>query len=160
MIEIRTNAENLSETVENTIASIAQALAQADFTQFFETSIPELQWMFGEIFLSRSSSDGVPWPEHSPVTVALYGPHPLLQLSTDLLSSLTSETGHSVVRIEPHSMEFGTNLVYAAIQNFGGVGGWGAYIPPREYMYFTETAADTLADFLEKSVYAVVEGAV
>jgi phage gpG-like protein len=97
---------------------------------------------FFEIFLAAEDSSGNAWPAHSPVTTALYGPHPLEILSGALLESLRSEGSQGNVKIvSDRELSWGTSIDYAAIQNYGGHRGF-AEIPQREFIYWTDSMKD------------------
>lgn len=78
------------------------------------------------------------WKSLSPATVKIHphraGGKPLLDTGK-LRASVTSR---AVKRIQARKLEYGTNLIYAPIHNFGGVGGWGKRIPKREFLYFDQ----------------------
>lgn len=62
----------------------------------------------------RTTPAGKDWPAWSPVTAGMRGGgHSLLQYSGDLIGSIQ-------YTVDGTRVEVGSNLVYAAIQNFGG----------------------------------------
>ncbi|MBH9392643.1 phage virion morphogenesis protein [Pseudomonas aeruginosa] len=82
--------------------------------------------------------EGPGWPQLSPATVAAReakgrGPHPILQVTTALARSVTTWADRNEAGI-------GSNLVYAAIHQFGGNAGRGhqVEIPARRYLPFDE----------------------
>lgn len=87
---------------------------------------------FGANFALSAAADGTPWAPHAPSTVARYGKHPLLILSGDLFLSVTSNFGaHHISRIDGRTLETGTDLVYAAVHQYG----WPERnIPARPYL--------------------------
>jgi phage gpG-like protein len=77
-----------------------------------------------------------PWKPLSPATIAIHphraGGKPL----NDTGKLRMSVTSRAVKRIRARKLEYGTNLIYAPLHNFGGRGGWGKMIPKREFLYF------------------------
>jgi phage gpG-like protein len=49
-----------------------------------------------------------------------------------------SVTSRATKHVTKRKLEYGTNLIYAPMHNFGGVGGWGYKIPQREFLYFDD----------------------
>ncbi len=160
-------------TIQDVAASsdqIARALAKAldpinlNLRDFFWVDCTNiLSENFLEIFTVRSAdSHGTPWPPHADKTIDTYGPHPLLILSSTLLQSLVDGNPFSVAIQNNNEFEYGTSLVYAAIQNFGGDTGK-ARIPAREYLYLTEEAESAILDALQdrviESIQKELEGA-
>lgn len=76
------------------------------------------------------------WKRLSPATLKIHphrkGGKPL----NDTGKLKMSVTSRAVKRITNTKLEYGTNLVYAPLHNFGGTGGWGRTIPQREFLYF------------------------
>jgi phage gpG-like protein len=76
------------------------------------------------------------WKPLSPATIKIHphraGGKPL----NDTGKLKMSVTSRAVKRVTSHRLQYGTNLVYAPLHNFGGRGGWGKYIPKREFLYF------------------------
>jgi len=79
-----------------------------------------------------------PWKPLSPATINMHphraGGKPL----NDTGKLKASVTSRSVKRIQARKLEYGTNLIYAPIHNFGGQAGWGKTIPQREFLYFDQ----------------------
>jgi phage gpG-like protein len=101
---------------------------------------------FVDIFANARDSQGSPWPEHAPATVAMYGPHPLLILSGTLRESLTEYSApYHVHRMVDRTFEWGTTVAYAWVHQEG----WAARnIPKREYCYWSEDMKDRAAEML------------
>jgi phage gpG-like protein len=78
------------------------------------------------------------WKGLSDATIRMHprraGGKPLNDTST-LKKSVTSQ---AVKTVSSHKLVYGTNLKYAPLHNFGGVGGFGNYIPKREFLYFDQ----------------------
>jgi phage gpG-like protein len=79
-----------------------------------------------------------PWKPLSPATLKIHphrrGGKPL----NDTGNLKRSVTSKAVKHIGNKKLTYGTNLKYAPIHNFGGRGGWGRYIPKREFLYFDD----------------------
>ena len=77
----------------------------------------------------------------------------LMSPALRLFNSITHKAGAQVV-------EWGSNVVYARIHNFGGTGGRGARIPKREYILppFDDARADLIA-LMENHMKAAMGGA-
>lgn len=78
------------------------------------------------------------WKALSPATIKIHphraGGKPLLDTGK-LRASVTSR---AVKNVSKQRLEYGTNLIYAPLHNFGGKGGWGKTIPQREFLYFSK----------------------
>jgi phage virion morphogenesis protein len=89
----------------------------------------------------QQSPDGEPWQAWSANYAATrHGGHSLLQGEGDLVDSITSE-------IEGDEALIGSNLVYAAIHQFGGTPDMApgpAGIPAREYLGFSQDNLDEI----------------
>tara|TARA_R100000664_G_scaffold34243_1_gene55655 strand:+ start:11706 stop:12137 length:432 start_codon:yes stop_codon:yes gene_type:complete len=109
----------------------------------------ELRLGFVEIFSNQTSSEGESWPPHSPVTIKLYGEHPLLILSGSLYDELTSGVDESTER----SISVGTDLDYAEWNNDGT-----EKIPAREFMYIPESAQDACVEHIGDYVFDLLPG--
>lgn len=77
-----------------------------------------------------------PWKPLSPATIKIHphraGGKPL----NDTGKLRMSVTSRAIKRVSKRQLEYGTNLIYAPIHNFGGRAGWGSIIPKREFLYF------------------------
>jgi phage virion morphogenesis protein len=95
----------------------------------------------------KRAPDGTPWPDWSPrYAQTRHGGHSLLQGEDDLLDSIQ-------YLVRGDQVEVGSNLVYAAIHQFGGAE-VGMPIPARPYLGVSpENEADILAvveDYLDQ----------
>lgn len=68
-----------------------------------------------------------------------------------------SVTSGAIRTITKKQMRYGTNLVYAPMHNFGGVGGWGKRIPQREFLYFDEADQRAIKRIFEDYVKELTE---
>jgi phage gpG-like protein len=77
------------------------------------------------------------WKPLSPATIKRH-PHRAggkpLNDSGRLKKSVTS---NAIKRVSDKRLQYGTNLVYAPLQNFGGNTKFG-YVPPRPFLYFDQ----------------------
>jgi len=89
------------------------------------------------------------WKPLSPTTIKVHphraGGKPLND--TGLLRR--SVTSQAIKTVRPKQLVYGTNLVYAPMHNFGGIGGWGFRIPQREFLYFDEKDARAIKRIFE-----------
>lgn len=87
---------------------------------------------FAENYVEGRNEEAV-WPEHSPATVARYGPHPLLILSGRMReATITKGAAGNVEEIGDREMALGVEgIVYAPTQNWGDPS---RNIPQREFI--------------------------
>jgi phage virion morphogenesis protein len=105
----------------------------------------------------KTSPDGVAWPAWSDAYAATrHAGHSLLQSENHLLQSMTH-----VVEMTGKDVDVGTNLIYAAIQNFGGAEVGKPGLPAREYMGFSQENRMDLAavasDWLDQHLQGRVQ---
>jgi len=82
----------------------------------------------------KTSPDGVAWPSWSEAYAATrHAGHSLLQSENHLLQSMTH-----LVELTGKDVDVGSNLVYAAIQNFGGAEVGKPGLPAREFLGLSE----------------------
>lgn len=103
-------------------------------------------------FDEKVGSDGTPWAPHAPMTVRMYGPHPLLILSgTMWVASTMSGVQGNYLDVQDRSIVTGVDLPYAQQQNEGT-----AYIPQREFYYVGDSYAyeigNVAADYFTQEV--------
>lgn len=112
----------------------------------------ELRQGFDDNFSRGGNSEG-PWPPHSPVTVAIHGPHPLLILSGAMRAATTEQGAPGAIeQIGPRGLDMSIDLQqipYARAQNLGH-----NRIPQREFHVVDESRADAC----EKLIAADVAG--
>ncbi|WP_345844781.1 phage virion morphogenesis protein [Shewanella algae] len=96
--------------------------------------------------------DDTPWAPLSPATQALKPRHKTtpLRLNDILLNQLAYQA-------DDHSLELGSNMVYAAMQQFGGTTSPksmipGKELPAREFIGLTETDRDIILDLAIESL--------
>ena len=101
------------EGIEARIRRLAAGLA--DTEPLLEALGAELETQTRRrIEIERTAPDGTPWPEWSDAYARTrHGGHELLQAEGNLLDSIQSLAGADLV-------ETGSNLVYAALHQFGG----------------------------------------
>lgn len=104
-------------------------------------------------FDEKVGSDGTPWAPHAPMTVRMYGPHPLLILSgTMWVASTMSGVQGNYVEVNDRSIVTGVTLPYAEKQQFGT-----ATIPQREFYYVRDSYAyeigNLAADYFVREIF-------
>ncbi len=145
-----------SEAVERALARLSAAAA--DLTPAMLAISGILADEAERSFEAEAGPDGRAWPDLADSTKRARGrrghwPGPMLQVSGRLAGSITGAHG-------PDFAAAGTNVVYAAVQQFGGRAGRGgaAEIPPRPFLGLSargeEEALDVLADHLERALRA------
>jgi phage gpG-like protein len=63
-----------------------------------------------------------------------------------------SVTSRAVKHITKSKLEYGTNLIYAPLHNFGGRGGWGRIIPQREFLHFDDRDEKVIRRIFEEYI--------
>jgi|GEM_PF-6544093 len=86
-------------------------------------------------FDEKQDSSGQPWAPHAPMTIRMYGPHPLLILSGTMwvASTMTGVEGN-YLDVQDRSIVTGVTLPYAEKQQFGD-----AITPAREFYYIRDS---------------------
>ena len=83
-------------------------------------------------FQTRVAPDGSPWPAWSPAYAgSRHRGQSLLVAEGHLRDSIAWE-------VQGDQVSVGSNIVYAAIHNFGGEAGRGSQIPQRQYLGLSE----------------------
>lgn len=113
-------------------------LKQGDFKPAWKEVAYHLEDNFWQIFSDQVDSDGNPWPEHSPATVAAMGPHDLLIYSGELLTEVSNQSNYLLTE---RGITATVDLEYAAAQNFGT-----STIPAREFMYLRQDTVDKIME--------------
>lgn len=89
----------------------------------------------------RTAPDGSAWPEWSPAyKETRRSGHELLQSECDLVDSILAD-------VDGTTAIWGSNLVYAALQNFGGEP-VGINVPAREYLGLSENNLADIEDLI------------
>ena len=105
-------------------------------------------------FALEQDAWGNTWAPHAPLTIKLYGPHPILILSSTMVHAATT-TGApgNVVIVEDRTFIVGVDLPYAATQQFGDPS---RNIPARPFEDASEETIERLAvmtgDYFEQEV--------
>ncbi|WP_372373227.1 phage virion morphogenesis protein [Vreelandella venusta] len=97
-------------------------------------------------FRDKEAPDGTPWAANSPVTEARKGHGRVLEGESNELSKQFSYSATS------DSVEWGSSMIYAAMQNFGGTKAefpnlWGD-IPSREFIGLSDDDEDEVLAIL------------
>ena len=101
----------------------------------------------------KTDADGAPWKDWTPgYAKSRHSGHSLLEGEGDLIDSINSQ-------VHGDTVEIGSNLVYAAIHQFGGAEAGMPFIPARPYLGLSsENMTDVLGvveDFLDDHLGAV-----
>lgn len=128
-------------------------VANSDFEVPLKRSGTYMEGAIGRRFRSGNG-----WKPLSPVTIELHprraGGKPLNDTGR-LRKSVTSQ---AIKRVSSTKLQYGTNLKYAGIHNFGGVTGYypvlgkRARIPKREFLYFDATNEKAIKRIFEDYV--------
>lgn len=125
---IRLNIRIDTREVERTLGK----LEDMNFRKPLKQSGIYMERSIGQRFRKAS------WQRLSPATLKIHphrrGGKPL----NDTGKLRMSVSSRAVKRVTNTKLEYGTNLIYAPIHNFGGRGGWGRVIPKREFLYFDD----------------------
>lgn len=133
--------------IELTLDGIAEA--EAALGRLATTDLEALAYTVGELIESstgeriateKTSPEGEPWADWSPAHAATRQPrHSLLVQDNHLLTSVQNLTQGTTVRV-------GSNMIYAAIHQFGGKAGRGrkVTIPARPYMGLSDQDRDDI----------------
>lgn len=130
--------------------------ATNDLTPLMEAIAGVLSGEAKQAFEEERSPKGDGWAELSEVTVALreksgHVPINILQRSGRLAESISAQ-------VTPNSVTVGTNVIYAAVQQFGatkrkfkGVAPWGD-IPPRPFLGLSDEGRDEIRELCVRYV--------
>ena len=144
----------LAIEAEYWLSAFGADMENASFEPAFRACVPELMTAFGDNFEQAHGPDGA-WAPHAPYTIKLYGVHPLLILSGELVRSVTGEKNPGgVLYAESREMTIGTTIFYAAWQNYGTT-----KIPARPFMWLDEQNTDIVASKFLDGVYVILLGA-
>jgi phage gpG-like protein len=130
--------ELLVDDVQQTIGQ----LQSFDFKPVFQSVLDVLHSGFESNFDQTRAPYGT-WPPHSPKTIALYGPHPLLILTGAMKASVTqSGSSDRIEEITQTEAIIGTSLFYAPYQQYGTSGP--NPIPARPFLWLEGDYVDQL----------------
>jgi phage gpG-like protein len=93
-------------------------------------------------------------PKYAERKTRKWGPQPILQASTKLFRSMTSETSDSQVEKQPLEMAIGTRLPYAGYHQTGG-----KRLPKREIISFTDEQSKRIVKPIETKIRQLVANA-
>tara|TARA_R100001594_G_scaffold116052_1_gene150988 strand:+ start:10273 stop:10710 length:438 start_codon:yes stop_codon:yes gene_type:complete len=141
---------SLAEAVD-LIGEFLKDIAEGSYEAPLSECSAELRQGFVEIFANQQSSVGERWEDHSDVTIALHGAHPLLILSGTLYDQLTGDSSGGDV--SQRSVSVGTDLEYAPWNNDGTEN-----IPAREFMYIPESAQEACVEHVADHIFNLMPG--
>lgn len=144
------------EDLASEVSGIVDRLERASFRD----ALVEAGKAFGEEvagnFERNEDSEGQPWAPHAPLTVKLYGPHPLLRLTWAMHAAaidLNNEAAKYLLEDRVITIGIdGNELPYAAVHDQGG-----GRIPKREFFYLNEQSQDRVGEVLEEECFKVVQ---
>ena len=142
-------AANMTKASNYGFAKQNNAIAQAGL---------DFQEAQGSNFDRAEDSQGNAWPAHAPLTIALYGPHPLLILSGDMKRAATGGAG-AVFDIRVGKKK---SVVILGISKVAIPYAWkhqhgSGRIPRREFFYLPRQARTPLVYRFRKTVIAKVK---
>ena len=113
-----------------------------DYTECLENFLPVLQSQHAAGFDGRSSPDGEPWPELSPVTIKRKG-HDIPLVDKLRLKPSVLELDHPdhVGGVTNRGLLFGTSVDYGFYHQFGT-----SRIPQREFVGMSEASLEVLTN--------------
>lgn len=115
-------------------------------------------------FARQEQPDGTRWPKHAPLTVLLHGPHPLLILTGRLKAAATGGSGsyRRKIAFKGRVVEQvgvrASAVPYAVVQQKGGRGSGGNYVPKRSYHYLNRRDRLRFVAEAKKRIAAKVRG--
>jgi len=127
----------------------ASSLETMDHEPTFQSMLDPLHEGFTANFDNARAPYGQ-WPPHSPYTILLHGPHPLLILTGAMKRSVTQSGSDG--RIEEFTRDqaiIGTSLFYAPYQQFGT-----AKIPARPFLWLEGSYVDRLHELFADATMA------
>lgn len=94
---------------------------------------------FEEIFDRQEDEFGTAWPPHSPATVAMMGPHPLLIWTEALIGSVTGRNSFGFDEYGDDHYVLTTTVPYAAYHQHGT-----SRMPARPFFYLSEPTRERI----------------
>ncbi len=130
-------------TIERIGDSLDELMAQLqsfDFAPVWTALLEPVHEGFASNFDQTRAPYGT-WPPHSPMTIALHGPHPLLILTGAMKRSVTQSGSEGRIEdIMRNEAIIGTSLFYAPYQQFGTSGPHP--IPARPFLWLEGSYVD------------------
>lgn len=95
-------------------------------------------------FMRQATATDEAWAPHAPLTIALYGIHPILILSSDMFNASTSTGAKgNYLNVTDRAIVIGVDLFYAAQQQFGDAS---KNIPARPFFDLPEDSIAAVED--------------
>lgn len=140
-------AEFMAADAADIFKEFGASLESQDMRPVFESMVETVNEGIGMNFANASGPMGK-WPPHAELTIKLYGPHPLLILTGAMRNSLINRNTEGRVEIfGDRTLEIGTDLFYAKVQQYGG-----GNIPARPYVWLAKVYIDELQEIFAKNV--------
>lgn len=146
-------AEFKAEDAIQVLGDFATAIETLDLSEAFEAASEAARAGFKKNF-DQTQGPGYKWAPHSPYTIQKYGPHPLLILSGAMLQATTeSGAAGSVHDVQPREAVIGTDIFYAAFQQFGTL-----RIPARRFVWLDAESVAEVEEEFEKRAFTLLVG--
>lgn len=145
----------LDEFVEM-LGTANDRLERADFREALEGAGVQFGEEVEGNFQRQEDSDGVPWKPHAPLTIALYGVHPLLRLTYAMYAAATDlRNSAAIMLLEDRRITIGIdgNEIPYAFKQDEGFGN----IPAREFFYLNEGSIERVGGVIEEEGFRVID---
>lgn len=130
-------------------------LETCDLRPAFEAIVDDFGTAINENFEETKGPNGLIWAPHAPLTIQLYGVHPLLKLFNVMHPAVTRRfTEGRIEEIDLRKMTIGTDLWYAARQQYGQ--DYGPRIPARPFLWLPGEWIERLAVKFSREVFDIV----
>lgn len=141
-------------TAESTLSDWVKSLETENLDDAFRATAPWMRAAFADNF-NQTKGPGYTWQPHAPLTILLYGPHPLLILYGPLKASVTQEGAPgSIEEYDGRSLTLGSTIIYAAAQQFGM-----GRIPARRYVWADGDFVDRATEAFAAKAFEILVGA-
>ncbi len=118
----------------NMLSRAPSELRNADYSGPLNTGAQVVGELVSDNFARQEGSVGDTWLPHSPTTIKIHGPHPLLRLTWTMYAAATNPDDPKAKKlVSEREIVFGidgTEIPYAITQQKGG-----GRIPQREFFY-------------------------
>jgi phage gpG-like protein len=144
------------EVIVEVIRATFEQLETLDYAPIFESLLGTFHEGIERNFDNRQAPYGT-WPPHSPMTIAIHGPHPLLILTGAMKRSVTQRGSEGRIEdIMRNQATIGTSFFYAPYQQFGTSGPHP--IPARPFLWLEGSYVDRLHEQFTDAVTARLFG--
>ena len=130
-------------------------LAESSFRGALDEAVDQFGNEIADNFLRAEDVGGSPWPEHAPLTVMLYGVHPLLRLTYKMYgAAIDADDPNALKILEDRRVTIGidgTAIPYAWKQDEGA-----GRIPKREFFYLNDDGVERVGKIIEEAGFDVI----